>query len=517
MTAVDVNADLLLINARVITMADGDPPARAVAVQGGRIVWVGSDAKAVRLKRRDVRVVDCQGQTLVPGLIDAHCHLLAYASSLMAVDCAPSAVGSIEEIKNAIGQRARETPAGEWIRGAGYDDLSLCERRHPTRRDLDEAAPDHPVRLNHRSGHASVLNSVALNRLGLKCDTPDPVDGVIERDQTGQPTGPLLEMDGYLEGRIPRLTDDELRRGMHALNRNLLSNGITSVQDATQSNSVERWKTIQALKAEGRLVPRVTMMAGLRHLGEFEEAGMEFGSGDEGLGLGHVKMMITGTTGSLQPNRDELASAVASAHRRGFPVAIHAVESDAVEAAVDALVEARGELPTAALPDRIEHFSECPPGTLERLAGSGIVVVTQPGLLYERGGTYLADVPAAIQPSLYRIKAFFDAGSNPAAGSDAPVTPPRPLHAMYAAVTRRARTGETVGPDERISASDALKMYTTNAAHAGCRDAQMGSIEAGKLADFALLDRDPLTVDCEDIRDIRVTMTVVGGRVTWQA
>ncbi|MCH8205755.1 MAG: amidohydrolase [Chloroflexi bacterium] len=517
MPTADLSPDLLLTNARVVTMSEDRPLAQAVAVQGDRIVWVGSCGDADDLKRRHTRVVDCHRQALLPGFIDAHCHLMAYASSLLAVDCAPSAVGSIEEINDVVRQRARATPTGQWIRGTGYDELSLLERRHPTRWDLDSAAPHHPVRLNHRSGHARVLNSVGLDRVAITAHTPDPADGVIERDETGEPTGLLLEMDDYLDGRIPRLTEAELTRGMQAVSRLLLSNGVTSVQDATHSNSVDRWNTLRALKVDGSLVPRVTLMAGLRHLIGFENEGLGFGSGDEGMSLGHVKIMLTATTGSLQPPLDDLRERIVSAHKKGFPVAIHAVERDAVDAATDALLQVRSGRSRNALRDRIEHCSECPPDAMRRLAASGIIVVTQPALLYERGGKYLSEVPAEVQPWLYRIKAFFDAGLRPAAGSDAPVTPPRPLAGMYAAVTRRAQTGETVGLDERIPALDALRMHTVNAAYAGSHEADRGSIEVGKLADLALLDRDPLGVDAESIRDIAVTMTVAGGQVAWEA
>ena len=506
-----------MTNARVVTLAGHSPRANAVAVQGDRIVWVGSDADAGDLQRRDTRVVDCLGQALLPGFIDAHCHLLAYASSLLAVDCAPAAVDSIEEIKDVIGRRARETPAGRWIRGAGYDDLSLLERRHPTRWDLDAAAPDHPVRLNHRSGHACVLNSAALRHVGLSAHTPDPVDGVMERDETGERTGLLLEMDDYLDGRVPSLSEAEIRRGVEAASRRFVSAGVTSIQDATHSNSVERWQTLNRMKGQGSIAPRVTLMAGSRHLKGFREVGMGFGSGDHNVNLGHVKIMLTATTGSLQPSREDLGDMVVRAHKAGFPVAIHAVEAEAVEAAVEALLEARADMSPDVLRDRIEHCSECPPDVLRRLDGSGIVVVTQPGLLYERGGTYLSEVPADVQPWLYRIRAFLDAGLSPAAGSDAPVTEPRPLVGLYAAVRRRAETGESIGADQRVSVYDALRMHALNGAYAAGQEADKGSVEVGKLADLVLLDRDPLSVEAQSIRDIVVTMTVIGGRVAWEA
>ena len=304
MSATDLSPDLLMTNARVVTLAGHSPRANAVAVQGDRIVWVGSDADADAgdLQRPHTTVVDCLGQALLPGFIDAHCHLLAYASSLLAVDCAPSAVDSIEEIKDVIGRRARETPAGRWIRGAGYDELSLLERRHPTRWDLDAAAPDHPVRLNHRSGHACVLNSAALRHVGLSADTPDPVDGVMERVETGEPTGLLLEMDDYLDGRVPVAERGRATAGgrggqpSFCLRRRDVDSGRDPFQlrgAVAEPEPVER---------AGEHRPRVTLMAGSRHLKGFREVGMGFGVGDHNMNLGHVKIMLTATTGSLQPS-----------------------------------------------------------------------------------------------------------------------------------------------------------------------------------------------------------------------
>ncbi len=511
-----MTADLVLANARVVTMAGQRDAPGAVAVRGPRIVWMGSSAEVDRLVGPRTRLIDCSGQTLLPGLIDAHLHLLAYASSLVAVDCSPPSVGSIGQIGQALGRRAQGTPAGEWIRGYGYDDLSLLERRHPTRRDLDGATPAHPVRLNHRSGHASVLNSLALSRVGIDAGTPDPIDGVIDRDDDGEPTGLLFEMSGYLDGRVPSLTHEQLRWAVSEAGRDLLSQGITSVHEATHLNSMERWTTIEEMKRNGLFAPRVTMMPGLAHLDGFRGAGIGHGSGGDQLSLGHVKLMLTGTTGALYPDRDTLAGQVAEARRRGFPVAVHAVESDAVEAATAALTEGSGETRPAAPPDRLEHCFECSPETLRRLSASGIVPVVQPGLVYRRGDVYLSETTPAVLPWLHRAGSLFGAGLDPAAGSDAPVIRPRPFEAVYAAVTRRSATGAAVNVLERISVYDALRMCTVNAARAGGHERDRGSIEVGKLADLVLLDRDPLAVPPEELLEVRVTTTILDGRVVWQ-
>ena len=510
--------DLVLFNCRVLTLSRRQPEAELVAVKGDRIVWVGSNSDLRGLARSHTKVIDCRGQTLVPGFIDAHCHVMAYASSLLSVDCSPSSVASIDEIKKALRQGAARVTPGRWVRAYGYDEFDLSEQRHPSRWDLDGAVSDLPVRLNHRSGHACVLNSVALARVGISSRTPDPVSGVIERDPgTGEPTGLLFEMDGYLDSLVPPLGEEELRRGVRLASQRLSSVGVTSVQDATASNSVERWEVFRRLKDEGDLSQRVTMMAGGELFREFLDQGLRFESGDSHLNLGAVKIVLSMTTGSLHPTSEELQDMVAEARGAGFQVAIHAVEAEAIEAAAAVLStnapRVGGRLGTR---DRIEHCSECPPAALNRLAGSGVVVVTQPGFLYRSGRRYLSEVAQEAQPSLYRIGSFVKAGVCVAFGSDAPVIEPNPLVGIYAAVTRRAETGELLGESERISAQEALRMYTLGGAYAAFQEEDKGSIEAGKLADLVLLDEDPTGVEAEGIRNIKARLTVIGGRVVWE-
>ena len=242
--------DYVLRNANVITLDESLPRASAVAVRDGAIAWVGRDDDFALLGWQGARVVDCEGRTLVPGFVDSHLHLMAYAASLRDVDCGPDAVRSIADVRRAIADRARAAPAGSWIVARGYDESALLERRHPTRRDLD-AATRLPVRLVHRTGHACVLNSAALAHVGIGADTPDPVEGVIVRDSAGEPTGLLLEMDAYLDGRIPRRPRSEFDAGMRQAGERLAALGVTAVVDATPSNSVERWETFKRLRRGG--------------------------------------------------------------------------------------------------------------------------------------------------------------------------------------------------------------------------------------------------------------------------
>ena len=504
--------DLVLTNAHALTLAHARPHADAIAISGGRIVWVGDCGGALPILPPHTQVIDCGGQTIVPGFIDAHCHILAYASALKAVDCGAPAVSSISDIVNAIRQRAQSTPRGDWIRAASYREFDLREKRHPTRLDLDAAAPHHPVRLNHRSGHACVLNSLALQRIGIHAATEEPPGGTIARDlDTAEPNGLLLEMSDFLDARIPRLSAAEIDKGVALANRCLLAAGVVSVHDATPANSIERWDAMRRLRESGKFTPSVVMMAGADRIGGFADRGLSYGSGNGALALGHAKIMLTQSGGRLFPSTDELSNIVATAHARGFPVAIHAVESAAVDAAAKALAANRAR----ELRDRIEHASECPPHTLEALRNARAVVVTQPGFIDESASRYLAELGAASK-WLYRLGAFTEGGLIVAASSDAPASRPDPLTAMRAAITRRDQAGATLNAGEGVSAMQALRMYTTAAAYAACQEDDRGSIAPGKRADLAALSANPIAVAPERLGEIKVTMTIVGGRIAWR-
>ena len=457
----------------------------------------------------------------MPGFIDAHCHILAYAASLLSVDCSPDAVSCIDDILRAIRRQAERTPPGEWIRAAGYSDFDLREKRHPMRHELDRAAPDNPVRLNHRSGHACVLNSLALERVGIAADTEEPPGGTIARDlDTAAPNGVLLDMDAWLDERIPRISDAALRNGLSRASREFLAQGVTTAQDATHFNNLDRWDTLRRMKADGVFVPSLSVMPAATRLHEFAGAGtgtgtgagLKFGDGDDLSTLGHAKIMLTYASGRLHPSADDLRELVAAAHAHGFPVAIHAVESEEVIAAADVLQANKA----SELRDRIEHASECPPAALDALLRARPVVVSQPRFLQDSGARYISEFGAEAK-SLYRFKTLSEAGITLAASSDAPVSAPSPLGGIQAAVTRRASSGEIVGADERLTAMQSLGMQTTAAAYAMHKEDEIGSIAPGKRADFAVLSDDPTTVAPEYLSGVRVTMTILGGRVVWQA
>ena len=516
MTAATIS--LALVNANVLTVDPGQPLAEAVAISRDRIVAVGSNCDVLRLASSRTRIIDCQGQTLLPGFNDAHCHLPGLARRMLDLDCSPRFAPSIAKLQALVRERTASLAPGTWLRGFGYDDLQLAERRHPHRRDLDAAAPYHPAWIEHRSGHASVLNSRALELAGIHRGTPDPSGGVIERDpETGEPTGVLLEMHSFLRHNLGALrSQGDFDTGMRAAGQLLNHCGITSVQDAGASNGVERWQTFRRMQSDGALSCRVTMFAGIAQLNELLADGFAYASGDSWLKLGHAKIVLTMTSGSLHPSYVDLEQTIADAHRMGFPVAIHCVEEQAIAAAASAL---RANT-LYGMKDRIEHCSEGTPPMIQAVRESGAAVVTQPGFVYHSGTVYRENVEARLLPHLYPAGALQRAGVTVAFGSDAPVIDPNPWPAIYSAVTRRASDGRPLTRNERrdqgVSVADALRAYTLGSAEAEGTSDRKGSISPGKLADLVLVDADPLEIDHDRLPDVKAALTIVGGSIVWE-
>jgi predicted amidohydrolase YtcJ len=511
-------ADIVLKNANLITIDARQPTAELVAITGDKISLVAGNDELASVTGAKTRVIDCHGRTVVPGFNDAHCHLFSFIRKLLSIDLSPSSVSSIADIKAAIRRQAEETPSGKWLSGTDYNEFYLAEKRCPTRWDIDEVAPKHPVVLSHRSLHACVLNSLALSLAGIGMETPEPPGGLIDRDlATGEPNGILYEMLGYIREKVMLpLSDEELGDGVARANRQYLSYGITSLQEATFINDYRRWRTIGGLKESGELRSRVYMMLGAQERSRFQEAGLTSGSGNSDLRLGAVKVMLNEAAGELQPPQVELNQQVLDCHQSGFQLAFHAIEENTVEAAISALEQANSHLSVSGRRHRIEHCAECPPRLLERLSKLETVIVTQPPFVHYSGERYLARVAPSQQPWLYRIKSPLDSGLIVAASSDSPVVPNNPLIGMYAAVTRRAESGQELLPEECVSASQALAMYTINAAYASFEEDIKGSITPGKLADIVVLSDDFTQVPPEQIKDIRVEMTIIGGEVVWE-
>jgi predicted amidohydrolase YtcJ len=377
-------------------------------------------------------------------------------------------------------------------------------------------APLHPVKITHRSGHAHILNSLALARVGVTEESGDSPGGLIDRDsQTGKPTGILYGMGPYLARKIPFLDDAEMKQGLELANNKLLSFGITSLQDASASNDRQQWRRFVALKSRDALQPRLTMMMGWKG---FTEARQEsFRSHLDGIDLkpGGVKIIVDQVTGSLHPDQKELDEKVSEINAAGLQTVIHAVETPVIEAACSAIACALKEVPRPDHRHRIEHCSVCPPSLLRKLAGLGITIVTQPSFIYYSGDRYLKTIPGDQMENLYAIGSMLGNGLSVGCSSDFPVSDPNPLAGVCAAVTRLTEENKRVQPQQGIGLADALKMHTLGAATAGFEEKIKGSITPGKVADLVLLNENPFIVPPDTVKDIQVMMTMIGGRIVW--
>jgi len=517
-----LTASLILKNVRALTMDPAQPRASAVAVGGGRILAVGDEVDVEALRGPATRVIDGGGRALLPGFVDAHCHLLAYAAYLLSVDCASAP--SIADIQAALRRRAQELRPGIWLRAVGYHEADLregpshcvgalaragrvsVEGRHPNRWDLDAAVPHHPVRLIHRSGHACVLNSPALELCQININTEEPPGGYIDREPTtGEPTGLLLEMNDLVEAHIPPLPYEDLCRGAALASQRLLAGGVTAVQDATPGGPGER-ALLDRLAAEGHIRSRLRSMVGYEHRYDWDEVGAGPGACPY-----FVKIVVRELGQEVYPGPEALADMLREVHQAGLAAAIHAVEERAIEAALSALER----LPR---PDRhrhrLEHCALCPPLLAGRLARLGATVVTQPSFLYHSGDRYLREVPPEKQGYLYPLAELQRRGVPLAAGSDAPVAPPDPLLGIYGAVARRSREVRPLA-GQGLSAQEALEMHTLAAARACGWEAELGSITPGKRADLVLLSDDPTTVPAELIPSLTVALVILEGEVAW--
>jgi predicted amidohydrolase YtcJ len=498
----------ILFNANAITMNRVEPSAELICIEGDRISCVGGNDRLSILRGHHDTLIDCTGMTLLPGFIDAHCHIFAYAESLVSLDFSPGArVLSISDMQRIISTACKNKTPGTWIRAKGYNEFYLAEKRHPSRWDLDAAAPSHPVKITHRSGHAHVLNSLALKQAEITAETGDPTGGLIERDpSTGEPTGLLYGMGQYLAGKVPSLENSEMERGVKLANDKLLSYGITSIQEASFANDLSRLHRPESWKEREIFNPRISMMIGLK---EFSESGLCSSIPR----LGGVKIIADQITGSLHPSQEELNAYVEAIHNASLQAVIHAVEEPVIEAACNAIEHALNQHPRRDHRHRIEHCSVCPPGLLKRLVDIGVMVVTQPAFLHYGGDRYLDTVPGEKLQHLYPIGSMRDCNLRIAFSSDFPIADPNPLIGIQAAVTRKSESGARISPRQWISASEALYMYTMGAACANFEENVKGSLEPGKYADIVALSENPITANPEGIKDIRVQWTMIGGRI----
>jgi predicted amidohydrolase YtcJ len=478
-----LKADLILVG-KILTGEPTLPRAEAVAIMRGSIVAVGTLDQILELRGGDTEVLGDSGSALLPGFVDAHLHFLALARRVVEVDCSAEFARSIGELVARIRAAAAARPVGSWIRAFGYDEFFLQERRPPAVAELDAAAPTHPVRLLHRTGHAAVLNTAAFERIGL---SPRPL---------------IHEPARLLHRRIPSAGTLETARLAASASERLLGAGVTAFHDPTPAQDAEALDTLRRWVADGTIRQRVVAYGDPDHFHVREDRGRFLHAG--------VKIVVT--EGS---EADEVIERVAAAHAAGAQIALHAVEGGPLVVAVAAL-RRLGKERVRARRHRIEHATLCPPSIRKEIAQCGATVVTHPDFLYRFGEKYAEEVGGEEEQGwLYPLRGFLDDGIPVALGSDAPIGVAEPLAAIQAATERRTRGGSILGAAQSISPGEAVELHSRGGAAAARLEASIGSIAPGRIADIVVLGADPIGVPKPEIGSIPVRVTVIDGRIAW--
>jgi predicted amidohydrolase YtcJ len=529
--------ELLVEDAVFITMAASAGPAECMLVRDGRIAAVGP-ADAVRpMAAPGAQVVRLGGATVIPGLIDAHCHVSDVGYLAAAADCSQPSAPDIPAIQARLREARARTPEGSWVTGSGYVEYKLREGRHPTRADLDQAVRDRPAVLYHTSLHACVLNTAALREAGFADGQPDPPGGAFGRDREGRLDGVVYEgpmfalFERSLRHDIARMGAAGRARLIEMAGQRLAALGLTSACDADLRR--DTFTAFAEADAGGLLSQRIYGLVVHDQVDWLLAAGLQ-GRHSDRLATEAVKIWadggmssrtaaIHGTypvppygSGIMYFDRDELTEMVRDFDARGFQVCIHAQGDRAIETVLDAYAAILAAGTGNPRRHRIEHGGAMYPPLAARAAALGIVVASQPGFLSVLGDGFAAAFGDR-SDELYSFASWRRAGITVAGSSDAPVITADPLVGLRDAVLRRTSDGHVLGPAERLPARDALALYTTQAAFAMHREDEIGSLGPGRLADFAVLDQNPLEVDPEQITDIGVLATVLGGAPVYQS
>lgn len=485
----------------------GCPGSDSVAAGDGRILAHGSFAELKPLVGPRTHLIRLGGRTVAPGFIDCHLHFMegaAVANGLNVVRCR-----AIGDLLADLRLGAGKTPPGNWLRAFGCDEALMHERRGPTRAELDGSVGRNPLRLRHQTLHASWLNSRAIAALGLEAPGFKPPDGAwLEREPSGRLSGLVVGMDEWIGQRLPRVTAAELESRTRVYSRELAAAGVTAFTDATVRNGPDDVATLVRLRASGAIAQRIGVMIGPGQVDAIDLSRQAAEAG--GLRLAGVKFMDVARW-EVGP----LARRVARAMSQGVDVAFHVTEVEELEAALGAIKSARRDMNPRTLESvvcRIEHGGLIPDGYPERIAELGAWVVTNPGFVHYRGPKYTAD--SGLTAYLYRARSLLDEGIQLAGGSDAPVTPARPLNAIAAAATRRSIDGDELAPAEKLSLADAFDLFSRSAARLSRLDA--GEIAPGHLADLIVLAADPSKLAPDEVENLAVDLTIVGGHVIYE-
>jgi predicted amidohydrolase YtcJ len=528
-------ADLIVHHAVVYTASTAAPRAEALAIAGARLIYVGTNADALARRGPATRVIDAGGRAILPGLHDAHGHVLGLGAQLQELDLRGTA--SLAEVTAKVAERARTTPVDAWIVGRAWDQNDWPVKGWPSRTALDAAAPGRRVWLTRVDGHAGVASTRALQEAGLTAASPDPPGGRIIRDASGAPDGVLV--DGAMDAvtrLIPAPTDAELEATLLRADAELQRLGLTTVHDAGIDERVAAAYT--RLVDRGRLRTRIYAMLRLplARLQPFFAAPPVVDRGGR-LTIRAIKISADGALGSrgaalLEPYADEpgtsgflttpeadIYAMTRAAAAAGFQTCVHAIGDRANRVVMDVFGRVDREVPGArALRNRNEHAQILDAAEIPRFAALGVIASIQP----THATSDMPWVPARIGAArtgegAYVWQKLRQAGARLASGSDFPVEQPDPLAGFYAAITRRAPDGTPVGGwalDQALTRDEALRSFTVDAAYAAHQESRSGSLEAGKLADFVILSHDIMEAAPPEILRTSVLVTVSGGQIT---
>lgn len=540
MKNVVANPDIILFNGKVATQNPGQPCAEALAIAQGRILAVGSSAEILTLAGAKTEMIDLAGRLAVPGFFDSHFHFYEWALKRKGVKL--DDVSSLDELVSRVRSAAENEPAGQWIMGQGWNETDWPEQRMPTRQLLDQAVPDHPLLLWRCDLHLAVANSAALALAGIDAGTPDPPEGRIERDASGEPNGILRELAINLARRAvvpPALEQimaafEDATTALHRL-------GITAIHDIrlmADDDGADAFRAFQELDCQNRLALRSWVSLPGQRLDEIIALGLRTGFGNDRLRVGHVKYFTDGGMGArsawmIDPYLDAehgmplmematLSREISKAEAAGLAVMVHAIGDRANREVIDifAALEAARTRTGSGVPafaHRIEHVQVIRPEDVARLGNLHLALNMTPSNLPL--DIKLIDTTMAEKGRwAYAIRSLFDTRTPVMFSSDCPVCDPNPLLGIHAAVTRQRPNGTPSGgwhPENRITVAEALQAYTVTpaAVHNAC---DLGMIAAGKLADIAVLSEDILTSSPALLPQVCVEMTLFNGQIVYR-
>ena len=535
--------DVILVNGPIYT-ADADRrKVTGMAITGGKITALGSTDEIRALAREDTEIVDLDGRSAIPGIVDSHNHLPT-AGAMMSEGVILFDAKTISELQEMVAGRAQTMEPGEWIQGAGWIENQFEEWRMPTRWDLDEAAPDNPVILNRLFG-MSVVNSRALELAGITEDGYEPDRGIVDRDEQGRPTGVLRAgAQEAVRAVMPAMSSAQRVRQYEGYIRTAAQEyvryGITSLLDPGVPPLMMR--AYQNVQESGGLPLRVNMMPvwyGLRASedqdldGRLDHIGVHTNFGNDRLRIGALKMAIDGGLGSmtslmhepyidgtrseipLRLNTDNLEKWFEEGHSAGWSIGIHCCGDLAQDLACSAFDTVMGREPRDDVRHNIIHGYFATPEALEIMERHSISVSAQPGFIWVEGDQYFSALPEERLHDFKPLKTYLDRGIIVACNSDMTSAHYDPFWGIHSAVTRKTSRGKTLGDAEKVDRFEALRMFTYNGAYLTFWEDLVGSLEVGKAADVAVLDRDYGAIDDDQLRDLTVERTLVDGKTVF--